>query len=123
MTSIFRALSEPAYAVMRIAFGLMFACHGAGKLFGAFGLPQAKDALMWVGGTVEFVGGLAIAVGLLTHLMALLASGQMFLAYLIFHQPNGLLPIQNRGVPALLFAFGFLYIMTKGPGIWSVDKS
>ena len=28
--------SEPLYAVMRVVVGLLFACHGAQKLFGVF---------------------------------------------------------------------------------------
>ncbi len=122
MRSILGTLGEPAYALMRIAFGLLFACHGAQKLFGAFGGSPADNALMWIGGLVEFIGGLAIAMGLLTSIAALLSSGQMFVAYLLFHQQDGLLPIQNRGELALLYAFVFLFIMCRGAGIWSVDK-
>ena len=77
---------------MRIAFGLLFSFHGAQKLFGAFGGSQANSGLMWVAGTVEFVGGLAIAVGLLTSLAALLACGQMFIGYFWKHQPNAWFP-------------------------------
>ena len=50
MRSLFRKLTEPSYAVMRIAFGVLFAFHGAQKLFGAFGGSQANSALMWVAG-------------------------------------------------------------------------
>ena len=35
--------------------------------------------------------------------------------------PAGLLPINNRGVDAAAFCFAFLYIATRGAGIWSVD--
>ena len=123
MRSLFRKLTEPSYALMRIAFGLLFSFHGAQKLFGAFGGSQANSGLMWVAGTVEFVGGLAIAVGLFTSFAALLACGQMFIGYLWKHQPNALFPIQNRGELALLYAFVFLFILCRGAGIWSVDKN
>ncbi len=122
MFSILGKLTEPAYAVMRIAFGLLFACHGAQKLFGAFGGHQASDTLMWIAGAVEFVGGLAVAMGILTSIAALLASGQMFVAYAMAHMGKGLLPIQNHGELALLYAFAFLFIMCQGAGIWSVDR-
>ncbi len=122
MRSLLLKLTEPAYALMRIAFGVLFACHGAQKLFGAFGGSQANSGLMWVAGTVEFVGGVAIAVGLFTNFAALLASGQMFVGYFWKHQPNDLFPIQNRGELALLYAFAFLFILCRGAGIWSVDK-
>lgn len=122
MQVLFRRFEEPAYGLMRIAFGLLFASHGAQKLFGAFGGSQATAGLMWVAGTVEFVGGLLVAVGLFTAPAALLCSGQMFVAYLWKHQPNALLPIQNRGELALLYAVAFLFILCRGSGIWSVDK-
>jgi uncharacterized membrane protein YphA (DoxX/SURF4 family) len=38
--------------------------------------------------------------------------------------PLGLLvPQTNRGVDAMLFCFAFLYIATRGPGIWSADHA
>jgi len=120
--TLFSNLTGPAYAVLRIAFGVLFAFHGAQKLFGAFGGNQASSALMWVGGIVEFAGGLLVAVGLFTSVAALLCSGQMFVGYLMVHFGQGLIPIQNGGEKALLYAFGFLYIMARGSGIWSVDK-
>ncbi len=122
MQSLFRKFTEPSYALMRIAFGGLFAFHGAQKLFGAFGGSQADSVVMWIAGAVEFVGGLAIAVGLFASPAALLACGQMFIGYLWKHQPNALLPIQNRGELALLYAFAFLFILCRGAGIWSVDK-
>jgi putative oxidoreductase len=36
--------------------------------------------------------------------------------------PTGLLPIMNGGVDATLFCFAFLYIATRGAGIWSLDS-
>jgi putative oxidoreductase len=37
--------------------------------------------------------------------------------------PEGLLiPQMNRGVDAMLFCFAFLYIATRGSGIWSLDQ-
>ena len=121
-TGFFGRYKEAAYALFRFFFGLLFFFHGAQKLFGAFGGTQANNPLMWVGGFVEFVAGLAIAVGLFTSIAAFLAAGQMLVAYLMFHQPNALLPIQNRGELALLYMFGFLVIMTRGGGCWSVDS-
>ena len=33
-----------------------------------------------------------------------------------------LVPQMNRGVDAALFCFAFLYIATRGSGIWSIDQ-
>jgi putative oxidoreductase len=35
--------------------------------------------------------------------------------------PHALVPQNNGGVDAALFCFAFLYIATRGPGIWSLD--
>ena len=35
--------------------------------------------------------------------------------------PNAIIPQLNDGVPAVLFCFAFLYIASRGAGIWSVD--
>ena len=122
MRSILEKIKEPAYAIMRISFGLLFACHGAQKLFGLLGGTQVSMGLIWIAGLVELVGGLAIAFGLFTNLAALLSSGQMLIAYMMVHQPKAALPIQNNGELALLYAFAFLFILCKGSGIWSLDK-
>jgi putative oxidoreductase len=31
------------------------------------------------------------------------------------------IPQLNKGIDAALFCFAFLYIATRGPGIWSLD--
>lgn len=108
------------YAILRIVAGLLFACHGAQKLFGAFGGTPATDALMKFGGCVEFFGGLLIAIGLLTSWAAFLASGMMAVAYFKAHAPGGFLPIVNRGELAVVYCFLFLYMASRGAGTWSV---
>ena len=119
---ILSRLATPMYNLMRIAFGLLFLCHGAQKLFGLFGGQRVElVGLMGVGGVIEFFGGLLIAIGLLTHLAAFICAGEMAVAYLMFHAAKAPLPIQNQGELALLYMFGFLYIMAHGGGLWSVD--
>ena len=44
----------------------------------------------------------------------------MAVAYFQFHQPDGLLPIVNRGELAVVYCFIFLYIAAHGSGKWSV---
>lgn len=115
-------LATPMYNLMRVAFGLLFWFHGAQKLFGWFGGKQAELAsLMGLAGIIEFFGGLLIAIGLLTRVAALICALQMAVAYLYAHAGQAPLPIQNRGELALLYMFAFLYIMTHGGGLWSVD--
>jgi len=111
------------YAVMRIVVGLLFACHGAQKLFGVFGGQQAALASKFgVAGIIEFIGGLMIAIGFLTGTAAFVASGEMAYAYFTSHLPRGGVPVQNGGEPAVLYCFVFLYIAARGVGIWGLDK-
>jgi putative oxidoreductase len=44
----------------------------------------------------------------------------MAVAYFMAHQGLALFPIQNKGDKAVLFCFIFLFIATKGSGIWSL---
>ena len=116
--------SEQIYCAMRLVTGATFACHGAQKLFGAFGSPGAGgNPLMLLAGVVEFLGGLLTAVGLGTSYAAFLASGEMAVAYFMAHAPNGFLPIVNKGELAVVYSFVFLYIASRGSGALSVDSA
>jgi putative oxidoreductase len=114
--------SEQTYAAMRIVVGGLFACHGAQKLFGAFGGPSmTSNPLMLVGGIIEFAGGILVALGLGAGYAAFLASGQMAVAYFMVHARGDIWPIVNKGELAVLYCFVFLYVAAKGSGVWSVD--
>lgn len=114
--------SSHGYAAMRIVFGLMFACHGAQKLFGMFGGKGGAQGMMLLGGTIELAGGLLIALGLLTRPAAFLASGMMAVAYFMAHFPGGFFPIVNKGELAVAYCFAFLYIFFRGGGPLSLDS-
>jgi putative oxidoreductase len=111
------------YALMRIVAGLLFACHGAQKLFGLFGGQQVTLlSLFGAAGIIEFFGGLMIALGFFTGTAAFIASGEMVYAYYTMHMPKGNVPIQNGGELAALYCFVFLYIAARGVGMWGIDK-
>lgn len=116
---------EPmVYALLRIVAGLLFAQHGAQKIFGLLGgkvVPLASQA--GLAGIIELVGGLLIAVGLFTPIAAFIASGEMAAAYFIAHAPQGFWPVVNRGELAALYCFLFLYIAVRGAGRFAVQKS
>ena len=117
---------EPqAYALMRIIIGLLFMCHGLSKLIGwPTPVPEGAPAfVLYVAGPIEAVGGLLVAIGLFADWAAFLSSGLMAAAYFMAHQSSGLLPIANKGEPAVMYCFIFLYIAARGSGIWSVDEA
>ena len=114
--------AERIYALLRIVAGLLFACHGAQKLFGALGgTKMTSNPMMLAGGIIEFAGGLLIAIGLVASWAAFIASGEMAVAYFMVHAKGGFWPIVNKGELAVVYCFLFLYIAARGAGPYSVD--
>lgn len=113
-------------SILRIMTGLLFFAHGSAKLlqfpatqYFADGVPLFS--FTGFTGTLEFIGGTLIVVGLFTRLTAFILSGMMAVAYFMAHAPQGFHPISNGGELAILFCFIFLYIAAAGPGPWSVE--
>ena len=122
MQGILGRFAPQIYALLRIVAGLLFACHGAQKLFGVLGAKQAPIMSQFgLAGVIELVGGVMIAAGILASLMAFIASGEMAVAYFQVHAPGGFFPVQNGGELAVLYCFIFLYIAARGNGTWSVQ--
>ena len=116
--------SETCYGLMRIIAGLLFACHGAQKLFGVLGghnLPSTP--LIITAGIIEFFGGALLALGLQAGYVAFIASGEMAVAYFMQHAPRGFWPIINQGELAVLYCFVFFYIAFRGSGRLSLDAA
>jgi putative oxidoreductase len=124
MRPILGKFSGPVYALLRFVAGALFACHGAQKLFGAFGAePMTGNPMMLVASIIEFFGGILIALGLATTYAAFVASGQMAAAYFMAHASNGFWPIVNKGELAVLYCFVFLYFSAHGSGEYSLDAA
>ncbi len=116
--------SDLLYAVMRMMVGVLFACHGAKKLFGVLGAAsRATSPLLVSAGMFELVGGALVAIGLRAGYAAFLASGEMTVAYFLVHAAKGFWPMLNKGEPAVLYCFVFLYIAAKGSGALSIDAA
>ena len=116
--------SDTIYALMRIVVGFLFACHGAQKLMMILAGTETPmpAAMLWAAMLIELVGGILIMIGLWTSWAAFVASGTMAFAYFLAHQKDGLLPIQNKGELAAVYAFVFLYIAARGSGPLSVQR-
>jgi putative oxidoreductase len=132
MKALLAPLTTPAYVLLRFVSGLLFACHGLQKVFGVLADPSHPQAAvgtqMWVGGVIELVCGLGIALGIFTSVAAFIASGEMAVAYFQFHWPfwqtgidERFFPIVNQGEMAVLYCFLFLFIACRGTGFGRVD--
>ena len=122
-----RAL-QVTYFLLRVVSGLMFFQAGSVKFLGWYGgMPGSAGSTaplmsqIGIGGILEFFGGLAIMLGLLTRPVAFILAGEMAVAYWQFHAPHGAWPVQNHGEPAVLFCFIYLYMAAQGGGDWSLD--
>ncbi len=115
------------YFVFRVFVGLLFLQHGLQKLFGMFGglggQPAELFSLMGLAGIIETFGGVAIALGLFTRLVAFVTAVEMAVAYFMAHAPNGPIPLTNFGELPLLYFASFLVIMVYGAGKWSLEKA
>lgn len=123
-----KSFSDPAYAALRFMSGWMFAFHGAQKVLGllAAGPRPPVGSQIWIGGVIELVAGLMIALGIKTRWAAFLSSGTMAVAYIQFHwkmQLNSMFfPAVNRGELAAVYCFLFLYIACQGGGKFAAVK-
>ena len=117
---------EITYFLLRVVSGFLFIQTGGLILFGWFGgMPGGERVRLLsqtgIGGVLEFFGGILIMLGVFTRPVAFILSGMMAVAYWQFHFPNGHWPVQNQGMPAVLFCFIFLYMAARGGGDWSFD--
>jgi putative oxidoreductase len=107
-----------------VLIGFLFALHGSQKLLGAFTDmgPVELGSLFWFAGIIELIGGTAIALGILTRLVASITVVEMLVAYFMVHFPNLVFPIeQGGGETVLLFIPAFLVILIYGSGKWSLE--
>ena len=116
------SLEDFSLGLARVVIGFLFACHGAQKLFGAFGShPMLHNPWTLSAGILEFGGGILIALGLFTRPVAFVLCGEMAVAYFRTHFPAGFWPILNHGELAVAYCFFFLYLAVRGAGRMSVD--
>jgi len=127
MEKLFARYAPQAYAAMRVVVGALFLCHGLQKVLGWFGgvngAPAPLFSLFGIAGLIEVITGALITIGFAARIAAFIASGQMAAAYFIAHWPMGFWPIQNGGEEAVFYCFVFLYMATRGAGIWSIDNN
>ena len=117
-------------ALLRVVVGVIFVVHGAVKLsniegtarhFDVYGLPM-PTASVYLAIAAEFVGGLALLVGLLTRWAALGTACTMVIAIAFVHVGRGLLS-RNGGweFPLTLLCVS-LFFVAHGAGALSIDE-
>lgn len=116
-----------ALTALRVVAGVLFLSHGLVKLAG---FPEGAQpgavplaSLFGVGAIIEVVTGALVILGLFTRPAAFVASGQMAVAYWMFHAPGGYHPLLNGGEAAILYCFIFLFIAAAGPGAYALDAN
>jgi putative oxidoreductase len=127
MVNLTAVLPSTVLSLFRIVIGFLFACHGAASLFGVLGGAYGGGSIpatQWPNGyaaVIQLVGGSLVALGLGTRVAALICSGSMAYAYFVAHQPKGLFPLENGGVSAAMYCWGFFLLVALGPGLLSLD--
>lgn len=120
-----KAWQPQLLSIFRIMFALLFIEHATAKLFHFPHVAMFDNlqitSVFGIGGIIELVGGLFLLVGLFTPIAAFILSGEMAVAYFMFHAPQGFYPLLNMGEAAILYCFAFLYLAAAGGGAWSVD--
>ena len=114
--------SPQVLSLVRIVAAACFFEYGLEKYFGFPEAGPKMNALLYVQGVIEIVGGLLLLFGAYTRIVAFVLSGDMAAAYFIEHLPRSFFPAVNGGDAAVLFCFVFFYITFKGGGAWSVDR-
>jgi putative oxidoreductase len=127
------SLQSPFLAIVRVYWGWQIAQNGWGKLhnlanvtafFTSLGLPAPGATATFVA-SFEFVGGILLAVGLLSRIAALGLVIDMTMAYVVadrqaffsfFSDPN-----KFAAADPFVFFFVGLLILIVGPGKISID--
>jgi putative oxidoreductase len=116
--------------ILRVVVGIVYLAHGWQKLFGmgfhgvagffgGAGIPLPFVAAVIVT-LVEFLGGIALIIGLFTRWAAALNGFDMIVAILVVHLKNGFLKPGGFEHPLTLLA-ACLALVWLGPGAASVD--
>ncbi|GAA2276178.1 integral membrane protein [Streptomyces ruber] len=124
MTGRLNSAQPYALGLFRIVIGLLFACHGAAKLFGWLGqtTPEVGSWPNWYAAVIELVGGLLVLIGLGTRAAAFISSGAMAYAYFKVHQPMALWPMENNGEGAALYCWAMFLLIFTGSGAFGLDR-
>lgn len=120
---------------LRLATGGVFAAHGAQKVLGwwggqglrgwqgTMGRMGYRPTLLFavISALAELAGGLVLALGLLTPIVAMVVLGQAVVIIAGVHWRRGFFNRDNGFEFPLVLAAGFLAVLLAGPGSLSLD--
>lgn len=115
--------------LLRLVVGMIFLMHGGQKLsmgfhnvagfLGSLGIPL--PTLAAIGLTlVEFIGGIALILGLLTRYAAALLCVDMLVALIVYHAKNGFFVPSGVEFPLLLLVAN-INLVLAGAGALGID--
>jgi putative oxidoreductase len=137
LSAVFTRLAPLSYPLVRVTAGLLLMPHGAQKLFGWFGgyglsgtgeffATQLGMQPGWLfalaAGLVEFFGGLALVLGLLTRPAALAVAVLMGVAVVGVHLPSGFFWTSGGYEYPLMWGLLAIAIFLRGGDNLSLDR-
>jgi|SRR5690242_71741 len=120
---------DAALLLLRIASGIVFLYHGSAILFGAFGGPgpqkfaaflHAPAVVGYLVGLAQFLGGLAVLLGVLIRIGAVCIVIVMLGAIFIAHLPHGFDVTKGGMEYALTQLLIALALLLTGAGRYSL---
>jgi len=134
--NIFTSDAVTSTLALRLVAGIIFAAHGAQKLFAWFGGYGLEGTGQWMdsiglgpgylmallAGSAEFFGGIFLIIGLLTRPAAFTLAITMLVAIFAVHFENGLF-MSNNGYEFGLALFAMsVALMLQGSGRFALDN-
>jgi len=127
------ALTTAARTILRVVTGFLFAAHGWQKFneftiagtqaaFTQMGVPAA-GVIAPVVATLELAGGVALILGLLTRVFAVLLAADMLGALFLVHASAGIFVGTGGYELVLILAAAALAVALVGAGRLSVDRA
>ncbi len=126
-------LTTTARTILRIVTGFLFAAHGWQKFnewtiagtqasFAQMGVPAANFTAPVIA-TLELVGGVALILGVLTRVFAVLLAVDMLGALFLVHAAAGIFAATGGYELVLMLAAAAVAVALVGAGKLSVDKA
>ena len=136
ITKVFATNNSYSALALRLPLGIIFAAHGAQKLFGWFGGYGLEGTGQWMesiglepgvllaalSGSAEFFGGLFLILGLLTRPSAWVLAVTMVVAIFSVHINYGLFMSNNGYEFGLALLAGAVSLLISGGGRASADS-